>query len=88
MRVVPGGEIIHIIAIRSTTATHIGKKAFDILIGAATVYRRKINLDVAPTENINWIKFIDHYFRREQYMELNRESLSRMQPFQFPQDSQ
>ena len=88
VRVVPGGEIIHIIAIRSTTATHIGKKAFDILIGAATVYRRKINLDVAPTENINWIKFIDHYFRREQYMELNRESLSRMQPFQFPKNSQ
>ena len=88
VRVVPGGEIIHIIAIRSTTATHIGKKAFDILIGAATVYRRKINLDVAPTENINWIKFIDHYFRREQYMELNRETLSRVSPFQFPKDSQ
>ncbi len=88
VRVVPGGEIIHIIAIRSTTATHIGKKAFDILIGAATVYRRIINLDVAPTENINWIRFLDQFYTGSQRPNIDEELLEKIQHFQYFKENQ
>jgi len=83
VRVVPGGEIIHIIAIRSTTATHIGKKAFDILIGAATVYRRKIDLSVAPTENINWLKPVDDYYIRSHRLNVEMKIAEQLHPFQY-----
>lgn len=88
VRVVPGGEIIHIIAIRSTASLDLRKKAFDILIGAATVYRRIINLDVAPTENINWIRFLDQYYMRSQNFSVDEELLEKIQHFQYFKENQ
>ncbi len=88
VRVVPGGEIIHIIAIRNGAQMDLRKKAFDILIGAATVYRRIINLDVAPTENINWIRFLDQYYTRSQRLNVDKELLEKIQHFQYFKENQ
>ncbi|MBQ8411327.1 MAG: hypothetical protein IJX15_06345, partial [Ruminiclostridium sp.] len=88
VRVVPGGEIIHIIAIRSTTSLDLRKKAFDILIGAATVNRRIINLDVAPTENINWIKPVDDYYIRSHRPNVEMKIAEQLHPFQYFKENQ
>lgn len=83
VRVVPGGEIIHIIAIRNSEQMDLRKKAFDILIGAATVYRRKINLDVAPAENINWMKPVDDYYIRSHRPNVEMRIVEQLHPFQY-----
>ena len=59
------------------------KKAFDILIGAATVYRRKINLDVAPAENINWMKPVDDYYIRSHRPNVEMRIVEQLHPFQY-----
>ncbi|MDR1674572.1 MAG: hypothetical protein LBR54_03870 [Oscillospiraceae bacterium] len=55
VRVVPGGEIIHVITYRSEQCFEFGFKAFDILGGVATVYRQSIDLTWTPSDNLNWL---------------------------------
>ncbi|MDR1674308.1 MAG: hypothetical protein LBR54_02520 [Oscillospiraceae bacterium] len=54
VRVVPGGEIIHVITYRNEWCFDSGFKAFDILGGVATVYRQSIDLTWTPSDNVNW----------------------------------
>ena len=69
VRVVPGGEIIHVISLK-TEAPYlhtIGRAGFSVLSGAATVYRPKIDLSVSPKSNARWLFGI-----RKFYNESNR----------------
>lgn len=57
VRVVPGGEIIHVITLLSERTNERGKKCFKIIGGIATVYRDEIDLTQNPgIENINWMR--------------------------------
>lgn len=57
VRVVPGGEIIHIITLLNERTNEKGKKCFKIFGGIATVYRDEIDLSKNPwTENVNWMR--------------------------------
>mgnify|MGYP006972485069 CR=1 FL=1 len=57
VRVVPGGEIIHIITLLNETTNQRGKKCFKIFGGIATVYRDEIDLSKNPwDENVNWMR--------------------------------
>ncbi|MCL2086904.1 MAG: hypothetical protein FWH05_04835 [Oscillospiraceae bacterium] len=66
VRVVEGGEIIHVITIRNEWTGEHYYKAFNIMGGVATVYRREISLNLAPKDNSNWLK-CNHKF----YLTLN-----------------
>lgn len=57
VRVVPGGEIIHVITLLNERTNERGKKCFKIFGGIATVYRDEIDLTQNPwTENVNWMR--------------------------------
>ena len=57
VRVVPGGEIIHVITLLNEPSYIRGKKCFNIFGGIATVYRDEIDLTQDPeVENINWMR--------------------------------
>ena len=49
------GEILHIISLKTEQAEYPEDKAFSILGGIATVYRPKIDLEVSPMANYNWL---------------------------------
>ncbi len=56
VRVVDGGEIIHIITYRNEPCFEYGYKKFNVFGGIATVYRQFIDLIHSPSFNINWLK--------------------------------
>ena len=49
-------EIIHVISIRPRHAEYPEDKAFSILGGIATVYRKNIDLNTDPMENYHWLR--------------------------------
>ena len=49
-------EIIHVISIRPRQAEYPEDKAFSILGGIATVYRKNIDLNTDPMENYHWLR--------------------------------
>lgn len=69
VRVVPSGEIIHVITVKKETSyLHaIRREGFTILSGTATVYRPKIDLSVSPRDNTRWLLDI-----RRIYINTNR----------------
>lgn len=64
VRVVPGGEIIHIITYMEEWCPYPGRKKFNILGGIATVYRHKIDLSLAPKVNSFWLYTIARFYSR------------------------
>lgn len=62
VRVVPGGEIIHIISYMEEWCPDRGKKAFNVIGGIATVYRHKIDLGVSPKDNCDWLYTIAKFY--------------------------
>lgn len=64
VRVVPGGEIIHIITYMEEWCPYPGRKKFNILGGIATVYRHKIDLSLAPKVNSFWLYSIARFYSR------------------------
>lgn len=64
VRVVPGGEIIHVITVKkqSSFLHAIGREGFTVLSGAATVYRPKIDLSVSPRNNTRWLSDIQRVY--------------------------
>lgn len=61
VRVVPGGEIVHVITLLNESSYERGKKCFKIFGGIATVYRDEIDLSQNPwTENVNWMRSNAH----------------------------
>ena len=64
VRVVPGGEIIHIISYMEEWYPFPDKKQFNVISGIATVYRHKIDLSISPKDNCNWLYTIDRFYWR------------------------
>lgn len=62
VRVVPGGEIIHIISYMEEWCPNRGKKQFNVIGSIATVYRHKIDLSVSPEDNCNWLYSIAKFY--------------------------
>ena len=61
VRVVSGGEIIHVITLLNEPSYQRGKKCFKIFGGVATVYRDEIDLSRNPgVKNINWMRSNAH----------------------------
>lgn len=48
-------EIIHIITYVGVKSTEFGYKAFHLMCGVATVYRKEINFSVSPSNNSDWL---------------------------------
>lgn len=65
VRVVPGGEIIQVIAVRKDHSYFnvVGREGFDILSGVATVYRPKIDLSLSPRYHTRWLHRIAQTYR-------------------------
>jgi hypothetical protein len=55
VRVVEGGEIIHVVTCTKETTGAQGIGGFNIVGGVATVYRPLINLELNPRNNVNWL---------------------------------
>ena len=64
VRVVPGGEIIHIITYAEMWCPYNGRKEFDVISGIATVYRYKIDLNLPQKVNANWLSPISRFYSR------------------------
>ena len=80
VRVVPGGEIIHVITIISEQGLTRSEKAFKIRGGVATIYRGKIDLTINP-RNSNWfIEITDAYSKTHQF-ENNFEMFKKLNRF-------
>lgn len=62
VRVVPGGEIIHIITYAEMWCPYNGRKEFDVISGIATVYRYKIDLNLPQKVNANWLSPISRFY--------------------------
>lgn len=56
VRVVEGGEIIHIITFINEPMRYPWQKEFCIFGGVATVYRQKIDLSISPKDNSGWLR--------------------------------
>ena len=64
VRLVPGGEIIHIITYAEMWCPFNGRKEFDVISGIATVYRYKIDLNLPQKVNANWLSPISRFYSR------------------------
>ena len=83
VRVVTGGEIVHVITCTPSQGIMQGQKAFRIYGGAATVYRGKIDFTVSPQRNSNWfISNIDVYYELHPF-EDNSEMNAKMYQFTY-----
>ncbi|MCH5205084.1 MAG: hypothetical protein J1F03_10055, partial [Oscillospiraceae bacterium] len=66
VRVVPGGEIIQVIAVRKDHSYFrvVKREGFDILSGVATVYRPEIDLSLSPRVHTRWLHPIAYTYCR------------------------
>lgn len=71
VRVVPGGEIIHIVSIMQRKYGIGGRKAFDIRCGVATVYRKKLDFNIPPDDFL--LQHISEIYSRSHPSDLNME---------------
>lgn len=86
VRVVPGGEIIHVITIMSGQGVTRNEKAFKICGGAATIYRGKIDLNIKPKDNSNWLfSNMDIYIELHPF-EDNRKIVGKLYQFHYTAD--
>lgn len=88
VRVIPGGEIIHIITYRTEDPDRMDEKSFNILGGVATVYVDDIDLTKNPlVENINWLESNAMLYRKttEEYDE---DFLGSIWKFSFKKDDE
>lgn len=59
---VVNNEILHIITFRSEIPKYPKDKAFAIMGGIATIYRKKITLDLSPKQNYGWLKYMYKFY--------------------------
>lgn len=57
-------EILHIFTFMGTASTQQGYKAFHLLCGVATVYRKEINFSVTPGHNSDWLVCLGDFYKR------------------------
>lgn len=62
VRIVSGGEIIHVITVKKECPYLLDSDAFTILSGVATVYRPKIDLSISPKMNVRWLSDIQRIY--------------------------
>ena len=57
VRVVPGGEIIHVITINKASPymNVVKREGFTVFSGVASIYRPKIDLSISPKANNRWL---------------------------------
>ena len=64
VRVIPGGEIIHVITCENSLCSYPNARKFDIVGGIATVYRYRIDLDHSSKHNNIWLNSIGTFYAR------------------------
>ena len=57
-------EILHIFTFKGTASTKQGYKAFHLMCGVATVYRKEINFSVTPGHNSDWMVCLGDFYKR------------------------
>ena len=48
-------EILHIFTFKGVRSTEFGYKAFHLMCGVATVYKKEINFSIPPSQNSDWL---------------------------------
>lgn len=78
-------EIVHIITVKNEWEGTPGAKAFDILGGSATVYRREINLDISIMETKDWLSSTSIFYVKtyENTAEFDRKFLETFYSFSY-----
>ncbi len=84
VRVVPGGEIIHIIRYKNEWTGEYNHKAFDIYSGIATVYRSKIELN--PIITTNWLREVSSFYIRSNPNDYDEKILKGIRKFLYKKD--
>ncbi len=81
VRVVPGGEIIHVVSIMQKKYGIGGRKAFDIRCGVATVYRKKLDFNISPDDFL--LQHISEIYSRSHPSDLNMEYRASIMTFKY-----
>lgn len=55
-------EILHIITFCPESPEYPEDKAFSIMGGVATIYRKKITFDLSPKQNRNWLTYLQRFY--------------------------
>jgi hypothetical protein len=84
VRVVPGGEIIHIIRYKNEWTGEPNHKAFDIYSGIATVYRSKIDLN--PIITTNWLERVSSFYIKANPNDYDEKILKVIRKFLYKND--
>ena len=59
---VVNNEILHIVTYHETSPIWPADKAFEILGGVATIYRKRISLDKSPKQNYDWLTYVHRFY--------------------------
>ena len=57
-------EILHIFTFKGVRSTEFGYKAFHLMCGVATVYRKEINFSVPPSHNSDWLVVLGDFHEK------------------------
>lgn len=72
-------EILHIFTFMGTNSMEYGYKAFHLMCGVATVYRKEINFSVATSNNSDWMVVLGDMYEKAEtefpVVELPRKSM-------------
>ena len=83
-----GDEIIHIITVAPEPSIIPGERRFGIYGGAATVYRPRINLDITPRENLDWLTSNLYIYRDSDIFEDRPDRFSGKYEFSYEKDNE
>ena len=84
-----GNEIVHVISYKDMFTYNqnipgVFNKAFIVIFGVATVYRKKIAFDALPKDNTEWLSDLsDICFKENYYPAHDRRAYEKMIPIQF-----
>lgn len=89
VRVVEGGEIIHVITCREKWLGEPGFKAFQILGSVETVYSAAfIDFMKSPTQNINWLETLSDIYYITDIVNSNKEYYKKISKFIYRSDDE
>ena len=84
---VVNNEILHIVTYHETSSRWPADKAFEILSGVATIYRKRISLDKSPKQNYIWFNNLIKFYSSFTH-DKNQEIIQKLYKFCYSSNNQ
>ena len=79
---VVGGEIVQVITVRNCWCGDLDCKAFEVLGGMVSVYRKEVDLTITPSNNINWLFNVSKYYLKMNPIDMDNNYRVKISDFQ------